>query len=118
MTDIAPLDSSPVFTKKSTTAKVSVAISGAPDTRGKYHSKAIRPRIAELTFEERGDKSWNRRARVRIRLTGPQVRKDGSESKSETTFSGRECDVLPWMLDMVEMARPSTHPKTDDEEIG
>lgn len=118
MTDIASLDSTPVFTRETTTTKVFVAISGVPDLRGKYHSKPIRPDSAELTFEEAGDKRWNRHPRVHLSISGLQIRKDGSTGQNRTTFLNSEVDVLPWMRDMIEAARPSTHPKTDDEEIG
>ncbi|ATS93092.1 hypothetical protein SEA_PATIO_10 [Gordonia phage Patio] len=118
MTEIAPLDNLPSFAVEATTTKVTVLIDGAPDLHGKYHVKLVRPRRAVLIFEGAGNKSWNQHPRVRISLTGSQVRKDGSAGQNETTFLDGEFEVLPWMLDMVEIARPSTHPKTDDEVIG
>ncbi|QDF19113.1 hypothetical protein SEA_ENNEA_10 [Gordonia phage Ennea] len=118
MTEIAPLDSAPVFTRETTTTKVFVAISGVPDIRGRYHSKPIRPDSAELTFEEAGDKSWNQRPRVHVSISGFQIRKDGSTGQNRTTLLNSEVDVLPWMREMIEVVRPSTHPKTEDEEIG
>ncbi|AXQ62043.1 hypothetical protein SEA_FLOAT294_9 [Gordonia phage Float294] len=118
MTDIESLDDLPSFAVESTTTKVVMSIDGAPDTRGKYHVKSVRPSKAVLVFEGAGNQPWNQHPRVRISLTGWQVRKDGSAGQNETTFLDGEFEVLPWMLEMIEIARPTTHPKADDEVIG
>ncbi|QZD98849.1 hypothetical protein SEA_TRACKER_6 [Gordonia phage Tracker] len=116
MTDIAPLDSAPVFARTSTVTTVTVEVSGVPDITGLFHSKPIRPDRAELTFKEAG--AWRTNPVVSIKVSGPQVRKDGSESKNRSTVNVWHDEVEPWMFDMVDAVRPSTHPKTDDEEIG
>ncbi|AYD83391.1 hypothetical protein SEA_EMIANNA_6 [Gordonia phage Emianna] len=116
MTDITPIDSAPVFTRTSTVTTVTVEVSGVPDITGSFHSKPIRPDGAKLVYHEAG--TWRNNPVVSIEVSGPQVRKDGSESKNRSTFTVWHDRVEPWMLDMIDAVRPSTHPKTDDEGIG
>ncbi|AKJ72430.1 hypothetical protein AU099_gp87 [Gordonia phage GTE8] len=116
MTDIASLDSTPVFTKTSTVTTVHVEVSGVPDYTGSFHKKAIRPDRAKLVYHEAG--SWERAPHVSIEVSGPQVRKDGSAGQNRTTTHVWREKVTPWMRDMVEAVRPSTHPRVDGEKIG
>lgn len=90
-------------------------ITGAPAFTGRYYSKPIIPDSATITYHSPRP-PFRPEGQVSVKVSGGQVKKDGTAGQSRTKMDLWRPDDWPdWLAQLIEDVRPATHPATDKE---
>lgn len=85
-------------------------IRGVPVHQPRYNVKKIIPDTAMITYYS--PTKYHPLGEVRVKLSGGQVKKDGTAGQNRTEDSIWDPKDFPdWLVQLIEDVRPSTHPK-------
>ena len=85
-------------------------IRGVPVHQPRYAVKKIIPDTAAITYHS--PTKCHPQGEVHVKLSGGQVKKDGTAGQSRTEDSIWDAKDFPdWLVQLIEDVRPSTHPK-------